>query len=132
MADLDKKNSSTTVRIVGADNITGAETNFADVTGEGEIKISSFANVDFQDSTKTITTTQSLLAVGVSNLANRKSVALFNKGAQTVYYGTTGVTSSTGIAVEKDEFLELAIGDNIDVYLVTGSASASVVIQEFA
>ena len=106
--------------------------NTVDVTDQGEIKISSFANVDFQDAVKVINTTQTLASVGGSNLSGRKSVVIFNKGGQTVYYGTTGVNDLSGIAIEKDELIELEVGDNIEIYIVTKTGNASVIIQEFA
>lgn len=132
MADLTEKQAGGTTKIVGADPSTGQETFWADVTAEGEIKISSFANVTFIDGNKTINTTESLASVGVSNLANRKSVVIFNRGGQTIYYGTTGVDDTTGIAIEKDEVIELELGDSIMVYLVTKTGSSTVTIQEFA
>lgn len=132
MGDLTEKQSGGTTKIVGADPNTGAESFFAEVTSEGELKISSFANVDFQDANKTITTTESLAAVGGSNLINRKSVVIYNRGAQAIYYGTTGVDDTTGIVVEKDELIELQVGDSIDIYLVTKTGNATVTIQEFS
>jgi len=73
-----------------------------------------------------------LANVSGSNLANRKSLIVFNRGTSDVFYGTTGVSDTTGIAVVKDEILTLLVGDNIDVFLVTKTGSSTVTIQEFA
>ena len=67
-----------------------------------------------------------------SNLPNRKSLVIYNRGAQEVYYGTTGVDDTTGIVIEKDELIILAVGDGVNIYLVTKTGNATVTIQEFA
>lgn len=131
MADLDERGASSSTKLVGADS-SGNETNYVEVTTEGELKISSFANVDFQDAVKNITTTETKASVGVNNLPNRKSLVIFNKGNRSVYYGTTGVTSITGIEISVGELIELQIGDNINVYLVTNNSNTDVIIQEFS
>lgn len=127
MADLTFTEASQPINIVGAD-----ETNVAKVSDQGELFVSNFANVTLVDATKTITTTESLAAVGGSNLANRKSLVIYNRGAQDVFYGTTGVDDTTGIPIIKDEIITLAIGENVSVYLVTKTGTASVTFQEFA
>ena len=132
MGDLTNLERAGSTKIAGADPNTGEETFFADVTSEGELKISSFANVDFQDVVKSVSTTEILASVGVSNLANRKSLVIFNQGPQTVFYGTTGVMAATGIAIDKDETIVLQVGDNINIFLVTDSSTADVTIQEFS
>lgn len=133
MGDLNKKQASASTKIAGANPTTGEETFFADVTSEGELKISSFANITYSTATKSVgNVTPVLAAVGGANLANRKTVVVYNRGAQTIYYGPTGVTSTTGIPIEKDEVVTFAIGDNIDVYFITGSSTASVTIEEYA
>ena len=132
MADLTEKEAGGTTKIIGANPSTGQETNFADVTSEGELKISSFANVDFQDVVKTVSTFEIKASVGASNLSNRKTLLIVNKGAQDVFYGTTGVSSTTGAVIEKDETINIDVGDNIDIFLVTAASTSDVVIQEFS
>jgi len=132
MADLSNLEASQAVKIAGAVPSTGTETFFADVTSEGELKISSFANVSYAAVLKTVTTVQSLASVGVSNLANRKGLVIYNKGAQSIYYGPTGVTAATGIPVLKDEIVVLGYGQNINVYVLTSTSTADVIYQEYA
>lgn len=132
MADLSDLNAASSAKIVGADPSTGVETYFANVTSEGELKISSFANVTFDVAVKTISSSQTLASVGVSNMTNRKSLVIFNKGAQPVYYGKTGVTTTNGIPILKDETLVIGVGQNINIYLITASSTSDVIIQEFA
>ena len=112
------------------DPVTG---NCVNVTPEGEIKISSFANIDYKSVNKNITTTEKLASVGVSNLAGRKELNIFNKGAQTIFYGPTGVTDVTGTPIEKDEVASFDNhGDNINIFLVTKTGTATVIIEELS
>jgi hypothetical protein len=133
MADLDNLQASQSVKIAGANPSTGAETYFADVTSEGELKISSFANVTYAAAQKVVTTTPQLAAVGGANLANRKGLFIYNKGAQTIYYGPSGSTSTTGaIPILKDEAASLAFGQNVNVYVFTTTSTSDVDFQEYA
>lgn len=131
MADLTEQQAGGTTKVIGSD-LTGNETNFLGITDEGELKVASFPNLSYISSVKTINTIESIGAVGVSNLSNRKSLSIYNKGAQDIYYGPTGVTDTTGIPIFKDEVLSLDIGDGVDLYLVTKTGSATVIVQEFA
>ena len=131
MADLTEAQASQSTKLIGADS-SGNETNYVNVTPEGEIKTSNFANLDFQDANKSVSTTEILASVGVSNLANRKTLVIFNRGSQTIFYGTTGVSDITGIAIEKDELITFSVGENVNIYLVTKTGNSTVTIQEFA
>ena len=97
-----------------------------------DVRVSNFANTDFQDAAKSVTTAEILAAVGASNLTDRRSLIIFNNGSQTVYYGTTGVTSNNGVPIERGEVVTLLVGDTIDIFIATGAGSADVVIQEFS
>lgn len=112
--------------------IIGPSGNKAEVTGEGEIKISSFANVTFSSGNRTASTTEIVANVSGTNLGNRKSLVIFNRGAQDIYYGVSGVNDTNGIPILKDEVVSLAVGENIDIYIVTKTGNATVTIQEFA
>jgi len=129
ITDSNNTSSLDNTIVVLVDEVTG---NTVGITNEREIKISSFANQLFIDGNKTITTTEDIAAVGASNLTNRKSVVIYNRGGEDVYYGTTGVADTTGIVIIKDELVELQIGDNINVYLITKAGTATVTIQEFS
>lgn len=112
--------------------LRGPSGNAAEVTAEGEVKISSFANLSFVDGNRTINTTEIVANVSGTNLANRKSLIIYNRGAQDIFYGTTGVSDTTGIAIAKEEVVSLEIGENINIYLVTKTGVATATIQEFA
>ena len=133
MADLSKKDAASTQKLIGADPNTGVETFYVNVSNEGEIKTANFANVDFQDANKTVTGTQQLAAVGGSNLANRKSLVIFNREGDEIYYGTSGVDDTNGIEIAETELITLLVGENIDIYIATKSGgTATVTIQEFS
>lgn len=131
MGDLSEKDASGTFKLVGSDQ-NGNETNYLNVTNEGEVKISNFANVSFIAANKNVSTTESLASVGGSNLSNRKTLVIFNRGGQTIYYGPSGVTDLTGIAIEKDELISLPFGEAINVYLITKTGTSTVTIQELS
>ena len=131
MADITEKQASQSIKLVGSD-LTGTETNYLDVTSEGEIKVASFPNVSYLTGLKTASTTELLVSVGGANLVSRKTLTIYNKGAQDVYFGPTGVTDTTGIPIIKDEAVTMDVGDNVHVYIVTKTGTTSVVIQEYS
>ena len=97
--------------------------------------VTEFVNGSFIDVAKTISTQgvgETLASVGVSNLVRRTTLVVFNHGPQTVFYGTTGVVQATAVPIEKNEFVELKVGDNIQIFLVTNISTSSVTIQEFS
>jgi hypothetical protein len=71
--------------------------------------------------------------VGASRLSSREVITITNKGAKTVYYGPSGVSSTTGDPLYKDQFVSLPYGDNIGVFVVCASGdTATVIVQESA
>lgn len=128
ITDSNRTNDSDTTIV----EIEGPSGNKLEITAEGEAKISSFANVSFVTANKTATTTELLVNVSGTNLANRKSVVVYNRGAQDIYYGPTGVDDTTGVVISKDELVAFEVGDSINLYIVTKTGTATVTIQEFA
>lgn len=127
MSDILETQQSELVRITDS-----TESNIVKVSPEGELAVSNFANIAFVDANKTINTTESLASAGVANLANRKTLVIFNRGAQSIYYGTTGVDDIIGIEIAKDELISFSVGEAIDIYIVTKTGTSSVTIQEFS
>ena len=71
--------------------------------------------------------------VGASRLYGREIITLTNKGPKTVYYGPSGVTSTTGDTLLKGQFVSLPFGDNVPVYIICAAAeTATVIVQESA
>ena len=132
MADLNRnKDAAKTTKIVGSDQ-NGTETNFLGINDEGEIKVSSFPNISYVSIVKPVSTTEVLASVGASNLTGRKTLTIYNKGSQDIYYGPSGVTDLTGIPIFKDEILNIDVGDNVEIFLITKTGTSDVVIQEFS
>ncbi len=98
-------------------------------------KSGQFNDVDdanYVSGTITIGTSQVLAAVGVSNLTLRQELLIYNKSGVVIYFGPTGVTTATGIPINPNEVLNLPFGQNNSVFLIAGTASNSVIIQEMA
>jgi hypothetical protein len=81
---------------------------------------------------KTITTSQSLLAAGSVNLSNRETIIIFNKGTANIFIGPTGVTINNGLKIVPNQMMTLNAGEQIQIYAITDTGSASVVVQELA
>jgi hypothetical protein len=80
-----------------------------------------------------VSTTEVEAKVGASALAGRETLRIYNNSNRTVYFGPSGVTSSTGEPILKKQWVNIPVGDSISVYLITDSGTASDVrIQEFA
>lgn len=80
----------------------------------------------------TVGTTEVEVKAGGSRLATRQLVALYNDSSNTIYFGPTGVStsgSSKGIPLAPQQFLSIPIG-NAGLYLIAGSASNNVIVQE--
>jgi len=79
-----------------------------------------------------VLTSQVEAKAGGSRLSNREFVIIHNLGPQTVYYGPSGVTSTSGDPLYMGERIGLPIGGAIAVYLVTAVSTANVRVQELA
>ena len=80
-----------------------------------------------------VSTTQIEAKVGASRMVGREAITITNKGPNTLYYGPTGVTSTTGDVLYKDQYVSLPIGASLGVFLicVTGQ-SATAIVQELS
>lgn len=80
----------------------------------------------------TVGTSQVLAAASGSNLSLRQELIIYNKSASTIYFGPTGVTTSTGIPIGPTEVLNLPFSQNVSVFLISGTAGNTVIVQELA
>jgi hypothetical protein len=80
--------------------------------------------------TVTATTTEVEAKVGASPLSGREVITLHNKGSAEIFYGPTGVTSTTGTPLKKNQFVSLPLGDAISLFVITDSGTATVIVQE--
>lgn len=98
-------------------------------------ELSDVLNDGYLSITKTVGTTEILAAVGGSNQTGREILYLENNGNTKLYYGPTGVTSSSttkGSYLAKGQFVFLPAGQYLNIYIISDAASGSVQIQEFA
>lgn len=87
-------------------------------------------NDNYLSGVVTVQTTETELKVGGSRLSGRELLTVYNKSNSSIYVGPSGVTTTTGIEVEKGQLGYFPYGDNIAVYAVVASGTADVVVQE--
>lgn len=95
-------------------------------------ELSDVVNEAYVTGTVTVGTTQVEAKVGGSPLAGREILVIHNSSNSTIYYGPTGVTTSTGAPLFKDQVASVPIGVNLSVFLIAGSAGNVVRVQELA
>lgn len=99
--------------------------------GAANNKYVDVVNKDFIAGTVTVGTTQVKACVGVSNLNGRQELNIYiPPGSSTIYYGPSGVTTSTGIPIGTQETLTLQYGPDIDVYLIAATSGNTAVLHE--
>lgn len=70
--------------------------------------------------------------VGGSALAGREILIIYNKSNNSVFYGPSGVTTSTGVELKKGQFVSMPAGNAVGIFLIAGSASNVIVVQEMS
>lgn len=93
-------------------------------------KFSDTNNSVFIQTSKTVTTTESLVAVGVSNEAKRQSITIENKGDEPVYLGPTGVNSTKGLTLWPCQIAEFDLRKGLSLYAITASGTSTISITE--
>jgi hypothetical protein len=78
-----------------------------------------------------VTTSQIEAKVGASRLAGREYLMIHNNGTQTIFFGPSGVTTSNGIPILKNQSAGFPAGD-LGVFVVSASGMQDVRVQEFA
>jgi hypothetical protein len=89
-------------------------------------------DTDYQTASVAVSTSQVEAKAGGTPLESRLILTLYNSGSKTIYYGPSGVTSSSGTPLRKKQFASIPVGPNISVYMITDSGSADVIVQEYA
>lgn len=132
MADLNELQSAETVKIAGV-NSSGAETNYVNASNNNELQTSDISNNGGTNGAITVSTSSIEAKVGVSALSNRKNLTVHNNGSGIIYWGySSGVTTSNGTPIFKDQFVSWDIGPNTSVYLIASSGGHNVRITENA
>lgn len=94
-----------------------------------QLKTIDFLNTSIVFKALSVTTTATLVIVGGSVLANRKSVTIMPTNG-TVYLGySSAVTTSSGMPVFKNQQISISAGSTVTVYLI-GAGTVDVRIME--
>lgn len=122
MADLTDSQSAQNTKLIGASS-SGVESNFIDSSATGELFGVDALNAGGTQGAITVGTSAVEVKVGASALTNRKLVTLHNNSNATFYWGyTSGVTTSTGTPIFKDQVMFWAAKSSAPIYVITGSA----------
>jgi hypothetical protein len=80
----------------------------------------------------TVTTTSIEAKVGSSRQIKRQALRIFNNSSLTIFWGNSSVTSSNGEPLLPKQWVNIPVGDQVAVHLITASGSASDIrIQEW-
>lgn len=99
----------------------------------GGSNLNDVVNAEYVGGTITVGTTQVKAKVGANNLAGRQEMLVYSRETNAVvYFGPSGVTTSTGIPVGPGETVNLPYGEGIDVYFISATAGNVCVVQELS
>lgn len=132
MADIVDIQAAGSTKIIGSD-ATGTETTPVNSTSNGHILSADISNNGGAQAALSISTTAVQVKAGGSVLSNRKTVTVFNNSNATIYWGyTSGVTTSSGTPIFKNQSVVWDIGPSTDIYLIAASGTNDVRITENA
>lgn len=80
--------------------------------------------------TISVSTTAVEAKVGANRLDGRQSLIIFNASTANLYYGTTGVTTTTGIPIFPTQMMTLSIGDIPILLIAATTGPYTAVIHE--
>jgi hypothetical protein len=89
-------------------------------------------NVAYVSGAVAVTTTQAEAKVGATPLANRITLTIENKGTAVIFVGPTGVTSTSGLRIMRNQVRDFVVGPGISVFMITASGAATAIVQEMS
>ena len=129
ITDLDFTKASQLVSITGIDS-TGLETNPVNSTSNGDLQTSDTFLGGPLDFAISLGLSAVEVKSGVSPVAARKAVRIFNNGNSTIYWGGSGVTSSTGEPIFRNTSITITAGPNCHIYLIASSTGNDIRCKE--
>ena len=131
MADLTDIQAASSTKIVGSDS-NGLESTPVKASGTGDLGTSDIIDTAGSHTTLTVGTSAVQVKVGGSNLLNRKLLTLDNTSNAILYWAYSSGVTTTSFAgrIFKDQQASWAIGPNLSVYVIAGSAGNNVHISE--
>jgi hypothetical protein len=132
MADLTTTQAAQSIIIIGSDS-TGLEQTPVESTLNGDLNTADLLVGSGVEGALTVGTSAVEAKVGGSVLANRKLLTVHNNSNSTIYWGfTSGVTTSTGTPIFKNQFISWDISDIAKVYLIASGAGNNTRVTESA
>lgn len=100
--------------------------------GNDESAVSDIVNLGTGvEGSLTATTSAVEVKVGGSRLTSRKLVTLHNNSSNTIYWGwTSGVTTSTGTPIYKNQMIQWSVGDSQTIYVIAASVGNNTRVTE--
>lgn len=98
------------------------------------------ANPDFSDILSgglvqgviSVTTSSIEAKVGGSRQAKRQTLRIYNNSTTTIFWGNSSVTAANGEPLFSKQWVNIPVGDQVAIHLITASGTASDVrIQEW-
>ena len=122
---------------VGSRGVSGALTALSATNDRADLLSDLYRRVWINDSAN-IAILNTAVTVGVAAaqvvaapLAGRRTVTLQNEGSVSVYFGSSaGVTTANGLKVSKKSSATYDFGEDIDIFMISGSAGQDVRILE--
>ena len=79
-----------------------------------------------------VTSSQIEAKVGASRQSGRQMLRIYNGSNAIVYFGPTGVTTSTGEPIEKKQWVNIPASDTLALFLIAASGTNNVIVSEWA
>lgn len=117
MADLSDVQSAQSVKVIGS-NSTGVEQTPVNSTTLGELLTVAVANTAVQHRAQSVTTSAAEALGAASILSNRKFLCITPTNG-TVYWGITGVTTSSGSPIFKNQTLTIAANASVHIFVIS-------------
>lgn len=86
----------------------------------------------YEQAVITVGTSQIEAKVNASRKDGRQMLRIYNGSNAVVYFGPTGVTTSTGEPIEKKQWVNIPASDALALFLIAGSAGNSVIVSEWS
>lgn len=67
--------------------------------------------------------------VGASRLSTRQYLSIHNSGPNTVYVGPSGVTTSSGRPLFRDQSIDIPAG-NLGIFVIAAQSGNTIIVQE--
>lgn len=92
-------------------------------------------NADYKSIVVSVSTSQVEAKVGGTRLVDRHGVWVYNDSSNTVFVGPSGVAASgsaKGLPLFKQQSAFFELPDSVAVFVIAGSGSNDVIVQEIA